>query len=38
MIAKVGGRNRVTLNQDMDLVFDMSKAHFFDKDTDETIV
>ncbi len=38
LIAKVGGHNRPTINQDMDLVFDMSKVHFFDKDTDNTIV
>jgi len=37
-IAKVGGHNRPAINQDMDLVFDMSKIHFFDKDTDNTIV
>jgi multiple sugar transport system ATP-binding protein len=37
-VAKVGGHNRPTINQDMDLVFDMSKIHFFDKDTDNTIV
>ena len=37
-IAKVGGHDRPTINQDMDLVFDMSKIHFFDKDTDNTIV
>jgi len=38
LIAKVGGHNKPTLNQDMDLVFDMSKIHFFDKDTESTIV
>ncbi len=38
LIAKVGGHNRPRVNQDMDLVFDMAKAHFFDKDTDNTIV
>ena len=38
LIAKVGGHNRPTINQDMDLVFDMAKIHFFDKDTDNTIV
>jgi multiple sugar transport system ATP-binding protein len=37
-IAKVGGHNRPTINQDMDLVLDMSKVHFFDKDTDVAIV
>lgn len=38
LIAKVGGHNKPALNQDIDLVFDMSKTHFFDKDTDNTIV
>jgi len=32
------GHDRPTINQDMDLVFDMAKIHFFDKDTDNTIV
>ncbi len=38
LVAKVGGHDKPTLNQDMDLVFDMSKIHFFDKDTDKVIV
>ncbi|MFA5499906.1 MAG: sn-glycerol-3-phosphate ABC transporter ATP-binding protein UgpC [Candidatus Omnitrophota bacterium] len=38
LIAKVGGHDRPAINQDMDLVFDMAKVHFFDKDTDLTIV
>jgi multiple sugar transport system ATP-binding protein len=38
IIARVGGHDRPTINQDMDLVFDMAKIHFFDKDTDDTIV
>ncbi|MDB4349848.1 sn-glycerol-3-phosphate ABC transporter ATP-binding protein UgpC [Omnitrophica bacterium] len=37
-IAKVGGHASPVINQDMDLVFDMSKIHFFDKDTEKTIV
>ncbi|MCM8799495.1 MAG: sn-glycerol-3-phosphate ABC transporter ATP-binding protein UgpC [Candidatus Omnitrophica bacterium] len=37
-IARVGAYNRPPINQDMDLVFDMSKVHFFDKDTEETII
>ena len=37
-IAKVGGHDKPTLNQDMDLVVDMSKVHFFDKGTDNTII
>jgi multiple sugar transport system ATP-binding protein len=38
IVARVGGHDRPTINQDMDLVFDMAKVHFFDKDTDNTIV
>ncbi|MFA4842561.1 MAG: sn-glycerol-3-phosphate ABC transporter ATP-binding protein UgpC [Candidatus Omnitrophota bacterium] len=37
-IARVGAHDRPNVNQDMDLVFDMSKVHFFDKDSEETIV
>jgi len=37
-IARVGAHNKPKVNQDIDLVFDMSKVHFFDKDTEETIV
>ncbi|MFA5115013.1 MAG: sn-glycerol-3-phosphate ABC transporter ATP-binding protein UgpC [Candidatus Omnitrophota bacterium] len=37
-IARVGAHNKPQMNQDMDVVFDMSKVHFFDKDTEETIV
>lgn len=37
-IARVGAHNRPKVNQDMDVVFDMSKVHFFDKDSEETIV
>ncbi|MCX5701921.1 MAG: sn-glycerol-3-phosphate ABC transporter ATP-binding protein UgpC [Candidatus Omnitrophica bacterium] len=37
-IARVGAHNRPPLNQDIDVVFDMSKVHFFDKDTEETII
>ncbi|PIP19867.1 MAG: glycerol-3-phosphate ABC transporter ATP-binding protein [Candidatus Omnitrophica bacterium CG08_land_8_20_14_0_20_41_16] len=37
-IARVGAHNRPKVNQDIDLVFDMSKVHFFDKDSEETIV
>ncbi len=36
-IARVGAHDRPQVNQDMDLVFDMSKVHFFDKDSEETI-
>jgi multiple sugar transport system ATP-binding protein len=37
-IARVGAHDRPKVNQDMDVVFDMSKAHFFDKDTEKTII
>lgn len=36
-IARVGAHNRPEVNRDMDLVFDMSKVHFFDRDTETTI-
>jgi multiple sugar transport system ATP-binding protein len=38
LVAKVGGHSKPAINQDMDLVFDMAKVHFFDKDTDNTII
>lgn len=37
-IARVGAHDKPRVNQDMDVVFDMSKVHFFDKDTEETII
>ena len=37
-IARVGAHDRPKVNQEMDVVFDMSKVHFFDKNTEETIV
>jgi len=37
-IARVGGHAKPTVNQDLELVFDMSKAHFFDAKTEKTIV
>jgi multiple sugar transport system ATP-binding protein len=37
-IARVGAHDRPKVNQDMDVVFDMSKVHFFDKFTEDTIV
>jgi len=37
IIAKVGGHDNPPINQDMDLVFDMNKVHFFDKKTEHTI-
>ncbi len=38
LVAKVGGHDKPQVNQDIDLVLDMSKVHFFDKGSDETIV
>jgi multiple sugar transport system ATP-binding protein len=37
-MARVGAHDRPAVNRDMDLVFDMSKVHFFDKDTEVTII
>lgn len=37
-IARVGAHDKPRVNQDMDVVFDMSKVHFFDKGSEETIV
>ncbi len=37
-IARVGAHNRPEINRDMDIVFDMSKVHFFDRETDKTII
>jgi len=37
-VARVGAHDRPMTNQEMDLVFDMSKVHFFDKDTEKTII
>ncbi len=37
-IARVGAHNRPEVNKDMDLVFDMSKVHFFDQKTEKTII
>ncbi len=37
-IARVGAHNRPDVNREMDLVFDMSKVHFFDRETENTIV
>ncbi|MFH1191772.1 MAG: sn-glycerol-3-phosphate ABC transporter ATP-binding protein UgpC [Candidatus Omnitrophota bacterium] len=36
-IARVSAHDRPKVNQEMDVVFDMSKAHFFNKATEETI-
>ncbi len=37
-IARVGGHNRPVVGHKMDVVFDMKKVHFFDKDTEKTII
>jgi multiple sugar transport system ATP-binding protein len=37
-IARVGAHDRPEVNRDMDLVFDMSKVHFFDSKNEETII
>jgi multiple sugar transport system ATP-binding protein len=37
-IARVGAHNRPEVNRDMDVVFNMSKVHFFDRETEATIV
>jgi multiple sugar transport system ATP-binding protein len=37
-IARVGAHDKPKVNADMDVVFDMSKVHFFDKNTEDTIV
>ena len=37
-IARVGAHDRPEVNRDMDLVLDMSKVHFFDQQTEETII
>ena len=38
LIAKVAGDANPQVNLDMDVVFDMSKVHFFDKANEETII
>ncbi|MFA5088141.1 MAG: sn-glycerol-3-phosphate ABC transporter ATP-binding protein UgpC [Candidatus Omnitrophota bacterium] len=37
-IARVGAHDRPEVNKDMNFVFDMSKVHFFDRETEKTIV
>lgn len=37
-IARVGAHDLPDVNRDMDLIFDMSKVHFFDSKTEETII
>ena len=36
-VARVSGHVRPGVNQDIDLVFDMGKAHFFDKDSQQAL-
>jgi len=38
LTARVGGHDKPEVHQDMDLVFDMSKAHFFAKDTEDIVI
>ena len=38
IIARVGPHDRPEVNQDIDLVFDMGKAHFFDAESEAAIV
>ncbi|MBL7072449.1 MAG: sn-glycerol-3-phosphate ABC transporter ATP-binding protein UgpC [Candidatus Omnitrophica bacterium] len=38
LVARVSGDANPEINQDMDIVFDMSKVHFFDNSTEKTIV
>ena len=38
LIAQVAATDQVEVNQDIDIVFDMSKAHFFDPQTEVAIV
>jgi multiple sugar transport system ATP-binding protein len=37
-VARVGAHDKPQVSQDIDAVFDMSKVHFFDKDTEEVVV
>lgn len=37
-VARVSNQDTATVNQDLQVVFDMSKAHFFDPETEEAIV
>jgi len=37
-IARVGSHDRPEANREMNIVFDMSKVHFFDPETEETII
>ncbi|NQT95998.1 MAG: TOBE domain-containing protein, partial [Candidatus Omnitrophica bacterium] len=37
-IARVGGHDKPAVNQEMELVLDISQVHFFDPDTEKVIV
>ena len=37
-MARVGAHNRPEVNRDMEVVFDMRKVHFFDPDTETTVI
>ncbi|MBF0387838.1 MAG: sn-glycerol-3-phosphate ABC transporter ATP-binding protein UgpC [Candidatus Omnitrophica bacterium] len=37
-MARVGAHNRPEVNKDMEVVFDMSKVHFFDPKTETTLI
>ncbi|MDD3375751.1 MAG: sn-glycerol-3-phosphate ABC transporter ATP-binding protein UgpC [Candidatus Omnitrophica bacterium] len=37
-VARVGAHNRPEVNREMSLVFDMNKVHFFDQETEKTII
>ena len=38
MIASVDAKERVSMNQEIEFVFDMTRVLFFDKETENTIV
>jgi len=38
LVARVGANDHPPVNQSMDIVFDMRKAHFFDPSTEDAIL
>ena len=38
LTARFKSKSDISINQDLEIVFDMNKAHIFDKETDKTIV
>ncbi len=38
LIARVAAHNKPEINRDMEFVLDMSKVHFFDRETEQTII